>query len=83
MNINILVLIFCFLCFVCFLRPHLWHMEVHRQGSQIRAAAASLHYGHRNTRSKPCLQPIPQLTAILDSKPIEQGQGLNPYPHGY
>ena len=27
--------------------------------------------------------PVPQLTAVLDPQPTEQGQGLNPHPHGY
>ena len=39
-------------------------------GSQARgrigAVAAGLHHGHSSTRSKPCLQPTPQLTAMLD-----------------
>ena len=33
---------------------------------QIGAAAAGLHYSHSNTGSKPCLQPMPQLVAMLD-----------------
>ena len=33
---------------------------------RIRAAAASLPHSHCNTRSKPCLQPTPQLMAILN-----------------
>ena len=39
-------------------------------GSQAKgwiwAAASSLHHSHSNTRSKPRLQPTPQLTAIPD-----------------
>ena len=39
-------------------------------GSQARdligAVSAGLHYSHSNTRSKPHLQPTPQLTAMLD-----------------
>ena len=39
-------------------------------GSQTRgpigAVAAGLHHSHSNTGSKPCLQPIPQLTAMPD-----------------
>ena len=49
---------------------------------RIRAVAASLHQSHSNSGSKPCLQPIPQLTATLDPQPTEQGQGSNPQPHG-
>ena len=44
---------------------------------QIRPIAASLWHSHRNTRSEPCLQPTPQLTAMPDPQPTEQGQGLN------
>ena len=33
---------------------------------QIRAAAASLHHSHTNTGSELCLQPTPQLMAMLD-----------------
>ena len=32
----------------------------------IRATATSLHHSHSNIRSKPHLQPTPQLTAMLD-----------------
>ena len=32
----------------------------------IRATAADLYHSHSNTRSEPCLQPTPQLTATLD-----------------
>ena len=32
--------------------------------------------------SEPGLQPTPQLMATPDPKPIEEGQGLNPQPHG-
>ena len=39
-------------------------------GSQARgligAVAAGLDHSHRHARSKPCLQPTPQLTATLD-----------------
>ena len=31
----------------------------------IEAIAASLHHSHSNTASQPCLQPTPQLTAML------------------
>ena len=47
------------------------------------AAAASLCHSHSNTRSEPCLRPTPQLTATRDPSPTEQGQRLNPSPHGY
>ena len=49
---------------------------------RIGAAAAGLRQSHSNARSKPCLQPTPQLLAMPDPQPTEQGQGLNPKPHG-
>ena len=48
----------------------------------IRAVAAGLRQSHSNARSKPHVQPIPQLTATPDPQPTEQGQGSNPKPHG-
>ena len=33
--------------------------------------------------SEPRLRPTPQLAATLDPRPTEQGQGLNPHPHGF
>ena len=56
------------------------------EGSQARgpsgAIAAGLHQSHSNARSEPCLQPTPQLMATLYPQLTEQGQGLNPQPHG-
>ena len=56
-------------------------------GSQVRgqigAIGAGLRHSHSHSRSKPCLQPTPQLTAMQDPQPTEQGQGSNPQPHGY
>ena len=49
----------------------------------IGAAAAGLHHSHSNVRSKPCLRATPQLTAMPDPQPTEQGQGSNLHPHGY
>ena len=40
-------------------------MEVPRLG-RIGAVAASLCHSHSNTRTKPCLRPTPQLTAMPD-----------------
>ena len=48
----------------------------------IGAAAAGLHQSHSNAGSEPSLQPTPQLTAMLDSEPTEQGQGSNLQLHG-
>ena len=50
---------------------------------RIRAAVARLHHSHSNTGSELRLWPAPQLTAMLDPKPTEQGRGLNLCPHGY
>ena len=55
-------------------------------GSQARGpvgvVAAGLHHSHSNAGSKLHLQPTPQLMATPDPQPMEQGQGLNPQPHG-
>ena len=50
---------------------------------RIGATAAGRHYSHSYTVSKLHLQPTPQLTATQDHQPTEQGEGSNPYPHGY
>ena len=42
---------------------------------RIGATAAGLHHSHSNTGSEPHLQPTPQLTAVPDPRPTEQGQG--------
>ncbi len=55
-------------------------------GSQARgpigAVAAGLRQSHSSTGSKPHLQPTPQLVAMPDPQPTEQGQGLNQQTHG-
>ena len=55
-------------------------------GSQARAligaVATGLRQSHSNARFKPSLRPTAQLTATPDPQPTEQGQGLNPQPHG-
>ena len=48
----------------------------------IRSVATSLCHSHSNKGSKPHLWPIPQLTAMLDPQPTEQGWRLNLQPHG-
>ena len=45
----------------CFLGPHPQHMKDPRVGVQ-----SELHHSHSNARSKPSLQPTPQLMATLD-----------------
>ena len=49
---------------------------------RIGTVAVGLCHSHSNLGSEPYLQPTLQLTAMLDSSPTEQGQGLNPQPHG-
>ena len=55
-------------------------------GSQARvpieAVATSLHHSHSNAGSEPSLQPTPQLMAMPDIQPTEQGQRSNLQPHG-
>ena len=51
-------------------------------GSQARgriiATAAGLYHSHSNAGSKLCLWPTPQVMAMLDPQPTEQGQELRP-----
>ena len=49
---------------------------------QIIQATAAYH-SHNPSGSELCLQPTPQLTAVLGPYPTEQGQGSNPHPHEY
>ena len=56
--------VFCFVLFCFFFSgPHPQHMEAR---DLISATAAGLCHSHSNTRSKPHLQPTPQLAATLD-----------------
>ena len=61
---------FVFVLFVCLFFVFSGAIPVEYVGSQarglIRDAAAGLRHSHSNTRSKPSLQPTPQLTATLD-----------------
>ena len=50
---------------------------------QIRAVATGRHHSHSQAGYQPRLGPLPQLTAMRDSSPTEQGQGSNPCPHRY
>ena len=51
-------------------------------GGPIRAVAEGLCHRPSNARSKPCLQSAPQLMAMPDPYPTEQGQGSNLQRHG-
>ena len=48
----------------------------------IRAIASGLCYSHSNARSNPHLRPTPQVMAMPDPEPTEQGKGSNLQPHG-
>ena len=58
--------IYLFILSFLFLGPHPQHMEVPRLGVESGAVAAGLHHSHSHTRSKPRLQPTPQLTETPD-----------------
>ena len=64
----------------------LWAAPKAHGGSQARgligAITPGLHQSNSNVGSEPRLQPTPQLTAKPDPQPTEQGQVLNPQPHG-
>ena len=67
-DIQIHTLIFyeyLFVVVVVFSGLHLQNMEVSRLESNW-SYSCSLHHNHSNSESKPCLQPIPQLTAMQD-----------------
>ena len=64
-----------------FLGPHPQHMEVPRLEVQTELLPPSLHQSHSNARSKPRLQPTPQLMPKPDPQPTKWGQGSNPQPH--
>ena len=48
---------------------------------QTRGIASSLRHCHSNARFESHLQPTPQLMAMSDPEPTEQGQGLNLCSH--
>ena len=59
-------------------------MEVPRLGVELELQLlAYVRQSHSNVESEPCLWPIPQLTAMLESWPTEGGQGSNRHPHEY
>ena len=73
---------FIFILYFCLFRAAQAAYGGSQARVQIGAAAASLCHSHSTVGSKPHLRPIPQLMAMPDSKPSEQGQGLNLCPHG-
>ena len=62
-----------------------WAVPMAYGGSQVRgqigAEATGLCQSHGNSGSELHLQPTPQLMAMPDLYPTEQGQGSNPQPH--
>ena len=54
-----------FFFFFCLFKATLASYGSSQARGQIRAVATGLHHSYSNTRSKPCLWPIPQLTAML------------------
>ena len=69
-------------CFFAFSRAALMAHGNSQARGLIGAVATGLCQSHSNARTKPSLQPIPQLMAMLDPRPTEQGQGSNLKPHG-
>ena len=74
MNMNILVSFFRFLFFFFLFRLHLWHIEFLRLEVESRAVAASLLQSHSSVRSKPHLQPTPQLMAMQILNPLSKAR---------
>ena len=64
-SIERIIYIYIFCYFLLFRATPTAYEESQVRGL-IGAAAASLHHSHSNVRSKPCLQPTPQFTAMLD-----------------
>ena len=65
----LLLLLFFFFFFFwsfVFLGPHSWHNVCSQARGRVGATAVRLPHSHRNTRSKPRLQPTPQLMATPD-----------------
>ena len=54
------------LCTFFFLRAEPTAYGASQARGRIGAVAAGLRHSHRHSRSKPCLQSTPQLTAMLD-----------------
>ena len=85
-NFFLFIYLFIFI-FIFFLFAISWAAPAAYGGSQARgqigAVATGLRQSHNSAGSEPCLQPTPQLTAMLDPQPTEQSQGWNPSPQGY
>ena len=81
MNFGVQVSVFLFFVFVFLFRADLVAYGGSQARGPIGAVAAGLHQGHSKAGSEPHLQPTPQLMAMPDPQPTEQGQGSNPQPH--
>ena len=79
MQMNIILFIYLFLVFRA--TPVTYGSSLAR--GQVGAIPAGLHHSHTNEGSKPHVRPTPQLTAMPDTQPTEQGQGSNLRPHVY
>ena len=66
----------------CLFRAMLMAYGGSQARGQIRAEASGLHHSHSNVGSGLWLWPTPQLMLSPDPWPTEQGQALNPCPHG-
>ena len=79
---SILLFIYLFIYLICLYRA----VPTAYGGSLARvlmaATAAGLHHSHSGLRSEPHLQLTPELMAMTNPQPSEQGQGLNSQPHG-
>ena len=73
--------LFIFL-FVCLFRSAPMAYGGSQARGRIGATTAGLCHNHSHARSEPHLRPTPQLMEMPDPQPTEQGQGLNPQPHG-
>ena len=76
------VLGFCFVLSFCLFRAAPMAYGGSQATGQILAVAAGLHHSHSNSGSEARLRRTPQLTAMADPQPNEQGQGSNTYSHG-
>ena len=76
-NVYLLIYVFIYIC----LWP-LWHMEDPRLGTESELQLPACAWATA-TPDPRCLQTAPRLMATPDPQPTEQGQGLNPHPHGH
>ena len=73
---------FFFFFFFCLFRTTPMAYGGFHTSHLIGASTASLHHSHSNARSKPHVQPTPQLMAVANPQPTERGQGSNLQPQG-